>query len=47
MQEAIVLGAWLKPGAHLDLVGTFTVDMRETDDEVGATPQAALGLRAE
>jgi hypothetical protein len=29
-----VLGTWLKPGVHLDLVGAFTLDMRETDDEV-------------
>jgi ornithine cyclodeaminase len=25
-------GAWLKPGAHLDLVGGFTNAMREADD---------------
>lgn len=30
----IVEGDWLKPGCHLDLVGSFTPDMRETDDEV-------------
>jgi len=30
----IVKGDWLKPGCHLDLVGSFTPDMRETDDEV-------------
>jgi ornithine cyclodeaminase len=29
----LVLGEWLKPGAHLDLVGSFTPDMRECDDE--------------
>lgn len=29
----LVLGAWLKPGAHLDLVGAFNGDMRECDDE--------------
>lgn len=32
-QEPLVKGAWLKPGAHLDLVGGFTPVMRETDDE--------------
>ena len=26
-------GAWLQPGQHLDLVGAFTVAMREADDE--------------
>lgn len=29
----IVLGAWLKPGQHLDLVGAFNLSMREADDE--------------
>lgn len=29
----IVRGAWLKPGAHLDLVGAFNLRMREADDE--------------
>ncbi|WP_246479922.1 ornithine cyclodeaminase family protein [Kaustia mangrovi] len=29
----VVMGAWLKPGAHLDLVGGFTPSMRECDDE--------------
>jgi ornithine cyclodeaminase/alanine dehydrogenase-like protein (mu-crystallin family) len=32
-REPLVKGAWLKPGAHLDLVGSFTPEMRETDDE--------------
>ncbi len=31
--EPLVKGAWLKPGAHLDLVGAFTPKMREADDE--------------
>jgi ornithine cyclodeaminase len=29
----LVRGAWLRPGAHLDLVGGFTPEMREADDE--------------
>jgi len=28
----IVLGEWLRPGVHLDLVGGFTRSMREVDD---------------
>ncbi len=28
----LIKGAWLKPGAHLDLVGAFTPEMRESDD---------------
>jgi alanine dehydrogenase len=30
--EPLIRGAWLKSGAHLDLVGAFTPDMRESDD---------------
>jgi alanine dehydrogenase len=29
----VIQGAWLKPGAHLDLVGSFRPDMREADDD--------------
>jgi ornithine cyclodeaminase len=29
----LIRGEWLQPGAHLDLVGAFTTDMRECDDE--------------
>ncbi len=31
--EPLVRGAWLQPGTHLDLVGAFRPDMRESDDE--------------
>jgi ornithine cyclodeaminase/alanine dehydrogenase-like protein (mu-crystallin family) len=31
--KPLVRGAWLKPGAHLDLVGAFNLSMREADDE--------------
>lgn len=30
--QPVVFGDWLKPGAHLDLVGSFTPSMRETDN---------------
>lgn len=30
--EALVQGAWLAPGSHLDLIGSFTPAMREADD---------------
>lgn len=30
-REPLVLGAWLQPGCHLDLVGAFLPSMRETD----------------
>ena len=29
----LILGDWLRPGQHLDLIGSFTPKMRETDDE--------------
>ncbi|MHC8351009.1 bifunctional Delta(1)-pyrroline-2-carboxylate/Delta(1)-piperideine-2-carboxylate reductase [Pseudomonas sp. RT4P38] len=29
----LILGQWLKPGTHLDLIGGFTPAMRESDDE--------------
>lgn len=31
-REPLVRGDWLKPGAHVDLVGGFTPEMREADD---------------
>lgn len=30
--EPLVRGEWLQPGQHVDLVGAFKPDMRETDD---------------
>ncbi|MFZ4805938.1 MAG: ornithine cyclodeaminase family protein [Hyphomicrobiaceae bacterium] len=30
----ILQGAWLRPGTHVDCVGAFRPDMRETDDDV-------------
>ncbi|MBL8700250.1 MAG: ornithine cyclodeaminase family protein [Alphaproteobacteria bacterium] len=32
-KTALVQGAWLKPGQHVDLVGSYAPDMREADDE--------------
>lgn len=32
----VLLGDWIAPGTHIDLVGSFTPDMRETDDAVMA-----------
>lgn len=31
--EPVVKGAWLKPGSHLDLIGSFTPEMREADED--------------
>ena len=32
----LIKGAWLKPGQHLDLVGSFTPEMQEVDSEAVA-----------
>ena len=31
-RQPLINGDWLKPGQHLDLVGAFTPEMRESDD---------------
>jgi ornithine cyclodeaminase/alanine dehydrogenase-like protein (mu-crystallin family) len=31
-REPVVLGDWLRAGQHVDLIGSFTPDMREVDD---------------
>lgn len=33
-REPLVQGAWVSPGCHVDLVGGFTPDMREADDDL-------------
>lgn len=38
----IVLGDWLSPGTHLDLVGGFTREMREVDDHAVARSRIAV-----
>ncbi len=30
--EPVIQGSWLRPGSHLDLIGSFTPAMREADD---------------
>jgi len=32
--DPVILGEWLKPGQHIDLIGSFTPHMREADDDV-------------
>jgi ornithine cyclodeaminase len=44
--EPLVRGAWLKPGAHLDLVGAFTPALRESDDEAVARARLFVDTRA-
>ncbi len=42
----IVKGAWLKEGAHLDLVGAFNLKMREADDEALRRAQVYVDTQA-
>lgn len=42
----LILGEWLKPGAHLDLVGSFTPTMRETDNIALQRCQVFVDVRA-
>jgi len=42
--DPLIEGAWLKPGAHVDLVGGYTPAMREADDE--AARRASLFVDA-
>ena len=42
----LVMGAWLRPGTHLDCVGAFRPDMRETDDEAVRRARIWVDTRA-
>lgn len=44
--KPLVLGAWLKPGTHVDSVGAFRADMRETDDTLVAAARVYVDTRA-
>jgi ornithine cyclodeaminase len=43
--EPLVLGKWLGPGVHLDLIGAFKPTMRETDDEAITKAQVFVDTR--
>jgi hypothetical protein len=45
-QEPLVRGAWLKPGTHVDLVGAYTPEMREADDEAIGRASVFVDTRA-
>ena len=44
--EPLIRGAWLKAGAHLDLVGAFTPGMRESDDAAVTRASIFVDTRA-
>ena len=41
----LIRGAWLKPGTHLDLVGGYTPEMREADDEAARRARVFVDSR--
>jgi ornithine cyclodeaminase/alanine dehydrogenase-like protein (mu-crystallin family) len=43
--QAIIKGAWLKPGTHIDLAGAFKPSMRETDAEAVARSRVYVDTR--
>lgn len=44
--QPLVRGTWLKAGQHVDLVGSFTADMAEADDEAIARSEVFVDTRA-
>lgn len=45
-ERPLVLGQWLAPGTHLDLVGGFTPRMREVDDAAVASARVVVDTYA-
>jgi ornithine cyclodeaminase len=45
-REPLIRGAWLKKGAHLDLIGGFTPQMREADDRAVKRARVYVDTRA-
>ncbi len=45
-REPVVRGALLRPGTHVDLVGAFTPEMRESDDALVARAEIFVDTRA-
>jgi ornithine cyclodeaminase len=44
-QLPLIQGAWLQPGTHLDLIGSFTPQMREADAECFARSKVVVDTR--
>ena len=45
-REPLIRGEWLRPGTHVDLVGGFTPEMREADDEAVRRSRVFVDTRA-
>jgi ornithine cyclodeaminase len=43
--EPLIRGEWLRPGTHLDLIGSFTPAMREADEACFARGRVYLDTR--
>ena len=41
-QKPLIMGDWIKPGQHLDLVGAFTPDMAEADSKAVAMSKVVV-----
>lgn len=44
-RQPILFGDWIRPGTHVDLIGGFTPDMREADDDLIARAQLFVDCR--
>ena len=44
--EPFLAGGWLEPGAHVDLIGAYTLQMREADDAVLTRGELFVDSRA-
>lgn len=45
-KEPLMLGAWLKPGTHVDSCGAYSPSMRETDDDLVRRARIFVDTRA-
>jgi ornithine cyclodeaminase len=45
-EAPLVCGRWLKPGQHIDLIGSYTPAMREADDEAVARARVVVDTGA-
>ena len=45
-EQALILGKWLRPGVHVDLVGGFKPNMRETDNDAVRFAKVFVDTRA-
>lgn len=44
--DPVLMGAWLRPGTHVDLIGAYRPDMREADDDVMTRGRVFVDARA-